>query len=92
MWQLASPSEQVKGPNWKLKFVLIVLFGKPQGSDSEKSTCSAGDPHSIPGSGRSPGEGNGYPLTSVFLPGESHGQMIQVGYSPWYHKEWDTTE
>ena len=62
MWQLASPSEQVKGPNWKLKFVLIVLFGKPQGSDGEKSTCNAGDPHLIPGSGRSPGEGNGYPL------------------------------
>ena len=28
------------------------------------------DPSSIPGSGRSPGEGNGYPLP-VFLPGES---------------------
>ena len=32
---------------------------------------NAGDPGSIPGSGRSPGEGNGNP---VFLPGESHGQ------------------
>ena len=61
MWQLASPSEQVKGPNWKLE-CLIVLFGKPQGSDSKESTCNAGDPHSIPGSGRSPGEGNGYPF------------------------------
>ena len=28
----------------------------------KKSTCNAGDPGSIPGSGRSPGEGNGYPL------------------------------
>ena len=27
-----------------------------------KSACSARDPGSIPGSGRSPGEGNGYPL------------------------------
>ena len=27
-----------------------------------ESACNAGDPGSIPGSGRSPGEGNGYPL------------------------------
>ena len=27
-----------------------------------KSACNAGDPGSIPGSGRPPGEGNGYPL------------------------------
>ena len=30
--------------------------------------------------------------TPVFLPGESHGQRILVGYSPWDHKELDTTE
>ena len=30
------------------------------GSDNKESTCNAGDPGSIPGSGRSPGEGNGY--------------------------------
>ena len=28
----------------------------------KESTCNAGDPGSIPGSGRSPGEGNGNPL------------------------------
>ena len=33
----------------------------PEGSDGEESACSAGDPGSVPGSGRSPGEGNGYP-------------------------------
>ena len=32
------------------------------GSDSKESACSAGDPGLIPGSGRSPGEGNGKPL------------------------------
>ena len=32
------------------------------GSDGKESACSAGDPGSIPMSGRSPGEGNGYPL------------------------------
>ena len=30
--------------------------------------------------------------TSVFLPGKSHGQRSLVGYSPWGHKESDTTE
>ena len=34
----------------------------PGGSDSKESTCNAGDPGSIPGSGRSPGEENGYPF------------------------------
>ena len=32
------------------------------GSDNKESTCNAGDPGSIPGSGRSPGEGDDYPL------------------------------
>ena len=31
-------------------------------SDGKESACTAGDPGSISGSGRSPGEGNGYPL------------------------------
>ena len=34
----------------------------PDGLDGKESASSAGDPGSIPGSGRSPGEGNGYPL------------------------------
>ena len=34
----------------------------PGGSDSKESACSAGDAGLIPGSGRSPGEGNGNPL------------------------------
>ena len=33
--------------------------GFPGGSDSKASACDAEDPGSIPGSGRSPGEGNG---------------------------------
>ena len=36
--------------------------GFPGGSDGKVSACNAGDPGSIPGSGRSPGEGNGNPL------------------------------
>ena len=37
-------------------------MGFPGGSDGKESACNAGDPGSIPGSGRSPGEGNGNPL------------------------------
>ena len=34
----------------------------------------------------------GMETTPVFLPGEFHGQRSLVGYSPWGHKELDTTE
>ena len=34
----------------------------PGGSEDKASACNAGDPGSIPGLGRSPGEGNGNPL------------------------------
>jgi len=34
----------------------------PGGSDSKESACNAGDPGLIPGLGRPPVEGNGYPL------------------------------
>ena len=36
--------------------------GFPGGSDGKESACNAGDMGSIPGSGRSPGEGNSNPL------------------------------
>ena len=44
-----------------------LLGGFPGGSDGEESACNAGDLGSIPGSGRSPGEGNGYPLQYSYL-------------------------
>ena len=37
-------------------------MGSPGGLEGKVSTCNAGDPGSIPESGRSPGEGNGNPL------------------------------
>jgi len=52
--------------------------------------ANAGDRDSIPGSGRSPGVGNGSPL-QLFLPGESHRQRSLVGYGPWGYKELDMT-
>ena len=45
---------------------------------------------SIPGSGRTPGEGTGNTL--VFLPRDSHGQRSLVGCRPWGRTESDTTE
>ena len=38
------------------------ILGFLGGTASKESTCSVGDLSSIPGLGRSPGEGNGYPL------------------------------
>ena len=40
----------------------IFILGFPGSSDGKVSACNAGDPGSIPGSGRSPGEGKGNPL------------------------------
>ena len=37
-------------------------MGFPGGSDGKESACSAGDPDSTPGSGKSSGEGNGNPF------------------------------
>ena len=45
-----------------ISFQLQIFRGFPGGSDDKESACNAGDPGSIPGSGRAPGEGNGYPL------------------------------
>ena len=39
---------------------VYVLMGFPSSSAGEESACNAGDPDSIPGSGKSPGEGIGY--------------------------------
>ena len=40
----------------------VLYLGFPGGSDGKESACNTGDPGSIPGSGRSLGEGNGNPL------------------------------
>ena len=59
----------------------VCLPGIPDGSVGKESPCDAGDPVSIPGLGRSPGEGKGYPLWYSGLENSVHGQ-----------KESDTTE
>ena len=47
--------------NWHT-FDNINQMGFPHSSVDKESACNSGDPGSIPGSGRSPGEGNGNPL------------------------------
>ena len=59
--------------------------GFPGGSDSKVSACNVGDLGSIPGLGRSLGEGIGDPL-------QYSGLENSMDYSPWGRKESDTTE
>ena len=61
-------------------------MGFSGGSDDKESPCNAGDLGSIPGLGRSPGEGNVF-STPVFLPGKFRGQRSLEDYSSWGHKE-----
>ena len=54
-----------KAPNLHLKFPHMLYssnLGFPCGSIGKESTCSVGDLGLIPGLGRFPGEGKGYPL------------------------------
>ena len=58
-----------EGTFWEVRTCSLFAFGSlsltegfPESSVGKEFTCSAGDLGSIPGLGRSPGEGNGYPL------------------------------
>ena len=61
----------------------MIKGSHPNGSVSKESACNAGDPGSIPGSGRSPGEGIGHPLQYSGL---------ENSMDLWGCKESDTTE
>ena len=67
----------------------IAFIGLPWQLSGKESACNAGDLDSVLGLGRSPEGGHGNPLQ---YSGEFHGQRSLVGYSPWGHKESDTTE
>ena len=61
----------------------------PDGSGGKESACKAGDPGSIPGLGRSPGEGNGFHSSILawrILWTEEPGGLQSMG-----HKEPDMT-
>ena len=56
----------------------VKVKGFPRGSDNEESACNVGDPGLIPGSGRSPGEENGYPLQYSYLENSMDKEAWQV--------------
>ena len=53
--------------------VAIITWGFPGSSAGKESACNVGDLGSIPGLGRSPGEGNGYPLQENSMDSIVHG-------------------
>ena len=63
----------------------------PGGSEGKESACDAGDPGSVPGLGRAPGDRNGYTLQYSCWE-NPHEQRSLMGYSPRGRKESDTIE
>ena len=65
----------------------------PGGSDGKESACNAGEPGSIPGLGRAPGEGNDNPFQySCLEKSTDRGAWLGRGSIRWGHNESDTTE
>ena len=65
LWYSSTDSRQINQHVFLCPFSLCMCFedrGFPDSSVGKESSCNAGDPSSIPGSGRSPGEGTGSPL------------------------------
>ena len=77
-------SVPTKRQNWpsRLCLSLDLLREELSGGSDSRVCLQCGRPASIPGSGRSPGEGNGN-----FLPGKSHGWRSMADYSPWGCKQ-----
>ena len=71
-------------------FLRTIIQGFPSGSAVKNLPDNAKDTGSIPGSERSPGEGNGSPLQYSCLE-NPHGQRSLAGYSPCGCKELDVT-
>ena len=81
---------------WKFYFsssfyFLIYILKLPGGSDSKETACNAGDPGSIPGLGRSPGEGNANPFPYSCL-GNPINRAVWRATVCGVTKESDTTE
>ena len=74
MWNLPRPGIKLVSPTLAGRFLTSwppwmppsfnagSIWGFPDSSVDRESTCNVGDPGSIPGSGRSAGDGRGYPL------------------------------
>ena len=70
----------------------ITHQGFPGGSNGKESAYNARDPTSIPGLGRSPGEGNGNPLQYSCLENSTDRGASLMDYCVWGQKELDTNE
>ena len=78
-------------PSYLSRATVIPQQGFPHSSVGKESACNAGDPGSIPGSGRSPGEGIGYPLqyswaSLVVQLVKNPPTMQETGFNPWLGK------
>ena len=67
-------------------------MGFPDGSQDKESSYNAGDLGLMPGSGRSPGEGNGNPLQHSCLENSMERRAWWATYSPQGRKELDMSE
>ena len=77
---------------WAIGEALITFRkGLPKWLSGKESTCQCRRCGFNPWVGKIPSK-RGWLPTPVFLSGKSHGQRSLVGYSPWGHKESDTTE
>ena len=72
------------------KELCIQYGGLPRWLSGKESACNAGNPGSIPGSGRSPGEGNDNPLQCSFLANPMD-RGAWGAYSSWGREELNMT-
>ena len=96
----ASVFLKVTNLSWLLNIfkTYMNVVGFPCGSAGKESACKVGDLGSIPGLGRSPGEGKGYPLQYSGLENPMD-YVVHAVYAvlhglrcPWGQKELDMTE
>ena len=87
-----APRISLEGENRRFSSKLLKhhqhFLGFPGDSDGKESAHNAGDLGSVPGSGRPPGEGDGYPLQHACLVNPLD-RGAWWGYSPWDRKESD---
>ena len=81
----------LQADGWEKSMLQHIRSGFPGGSEVKVSAWNAGDPGSIPGSGKIPWRRKWQP-TPVLLPGESQGWQSLLGCRLWGHTELDTTE
>ena len=75
----------------QIRSSILFFYGLPWWLSGGESACQCRRCQFDPWVGKIPWRRKWLP-TPLFLPGEFHGQRSLAGYSPWDHKELDTTE